>query len=544
MRNTKTCGEAIVAQLEAYGVEVVFGIPGVHTLELYRGLVGSKIRHVLPRHEQGAGFMADGYARASGKPGVCFLITGPGVTNAATAIGQAYSDSVPMLVISSVNEVHNLGKGRGELHELPDQQKLMSACTAFSARISKPSEFPSVLARAYDVFNSARPRPVHIEVPIDIFEKEVAEDWAIARAAERPVVSDRVLDDVAVVLSKAERPLIIAGGGARGGEAALLELAEKLAAPVVTSIAGNGVIPCSHPLCLGPTLVSGATHDMIAKADVVLVAGCELASTDTWGHEYRFSGKLIRIDIDEGQFANRQQPDVVMHGDAPTALTGLARRLTQGADAERHKQGEEEVHIALEAFDNSLSEAEKLRASVFNAVVNALPGDALVACDMTQIGYTGHSVFRPETSGRMLFPNGYGTLGYGMPAGLGAQLGAPEKPVVIFAGDGGILYTIQEMGTAVEEKLPVLLILWNNASLLQIREGFIEHGIEPIAVDPLVPDFQMIARGFGWNTHRTGNLAGLGALVKSCHVLAREERHPVLIEVDALALARAAGNGN
>ncbi len=138
MRNIPTCGEALVALLEKYGVEIVFGIPGVHTLELYRGLVGSKIRHVLPRHEQGAGFMADGYARASGKPGVCFLITGPGVTNAATPIGQAYSDSVPMLVISSVNEVRHLGKGRGELHELPDQQKLMSACTAFSARADKP----------------------------------------------------------------------------------------------------------------------------------------------------------------------------------------------------------------------------------------------------------------------------------------------------------------------------------------------------------------------------------------------------------------------
>jgi thiamine pyrophosphate-dependent acetolactate synthase large subunit-like protein len=188
MRNTKTCGEAIVSLLEAYGVDIVFGIPGVHTLELYRGLVGSRIRHVLPRHEQGAGFMADGYARVSGKPGVCFLITGPGVTNAATPIGQAYSDSVPMLVISSVNEVRHLGKGRGELHELPDQQKLMSACTAFSERISEPSEFPAVLKRAFDVFHSARPRPVHIEVPIDIFDKPVDETWDIEAGKEKPAV--------------------------------------------------------------------------------------------------------------------------------------------------------------------------------------------------------------------------------------------------------------------------------------------------------------------------------------------------------------------
>ncbi len=171
MKNTRTCGEAIVALLEQYDVDTVFGIPGVHTLELYRGLVGSRIRHILPRHEQGAGFMADGYARACRKPGVCFLITGPGLTNASTAIAQAYSDSVPMLVISSVNESRLLGKGRGELHEMPDQQKMMSAFTAFSARVEEPGDFPGLLAKAYEVFNSKRPRPVHIEVPIDIFEK-------------------------------------------------------------------------------------------------------------------------------------------------------------------------------------------------------------------------------------------------------------------------------------------------------------------------------------------------------------------------------------
>jgi len=536
MRNTKTCGEAIVALLEAYGVEIVFGIPGVHTLELYRGLVGSKIRHVLPRHEQGAGFMADGYARASGKPGVCFLITGPGVTNAATPIGQAYSDSVPMLVISSVNEVKHLGRGRGELHELPDQQKLMSACTAFSERISDPSEFPAVLARAYDVFNSARPRPVHIEVPIDIFEKPVEESWEVLSSTRRAEVGENEIVAAANLLANAERPIIIAGGGALGGETALLELAEKLDAPVATSIAGSGLIPCSHGLSLGPTLVCQATHDLIGTADVVLVVGSELASTDTWGIDFQFNGKLIRIDIDETQFTNRQKPDLALCGDAPAALAGIATRLPAKADPGRRAAREREVKTALAAFEAGLSDEEKLRAKVFDAVVGALPSDALVACDMTQIGYTGHSVFRPETSGRMLFPNGYGTLGYGLPAGLGASLGAAEKSTVVFSGDGGVLYTLQEMGTAVEEKLPVLLILWNNSSLYQIREGFIEHGIEPIAVDPLVPDFQMIAKGFGWTVHKTRDLAGLGRLVSDAHAKAQADRHPVLIEIDALAL--------
>ena len=536
MRNTKTCGEAIVALLEQYDVEVVFGIPGVHTLELYRGLVGSRIRHVLPRHEQGAGFMADGYARASGKPGVCFLITGPGVTNAATPIGQAYSDSVPMLVISSVNETHHLGKGRGELHELPDQQKLMSACTAFSARVEKPEDFPGLLAKAFDVFNSARPRPVHIEVPIDIFARKVDEDWTPQPAARKPEAAPARIAEAAHLLSGAANPLIVVGGGAVGSEAAVQALAEKLAAPVATSVAGSGILPCSHPLSLGPTLVSVATHDLIAQADVVLVAGSELASTDTWGNEFAFNGRLVRIDIDAGQFGNGPKADIELHGDAPAILENLSGQVNATADEARREKAAAQVAKALAAYDESLEESELLRRKVFEAVIGTLPEETLVACDMTQIGYTGHAVFRPETSGRMLFPQGYGTLGYGLPAGIGAKLGAAEKPVVVFAGDGGVLYTIQEMATAAEEKLPVILLLWNNKSLKQIREGFIELGIEPIAVDPQVPDFQMLAKGFGWHCRQITALDQLSGAVREAHESGNKDGMPVLIEVMANAL--------
>ena len=536
MRNTKTCGEAIVALLEQYDVEVVFGIPGVHTLELYRGLVGSRIRHVLPRHEQGAGFMADGYARASGKPGVCFLITGPGVTNAATPIGQAYSDSIPMLVISSVNETRHLGRGRGELHELPDQQKLMSACTAFSARVEKPEDFPGLLAKAFDVFNSARPRPVHIEVPIDIFAQKVDEDWTRQPAAPKPEADAARIVEAAGLLSAAATPLIIAGGGAIGGEAAIRTLAEKLAAPVATSVAGSGILPCSHPLSLGPTLVSAATHELIAAADVVLVAGSELASTDTWGNKFAFNGRLIRIDIDAGQFGNGPKADVELCGDAPDILQTLAGMVAASTNDARRKAAEAQVAIALAAYDDSLDQAERLRREVFETVVNALPEETLVASDMTQIGYTGHGVFRPETSGRMLFPQGYGTLGYGLPAGIGAKLGAAEKPVVVFAGDGGVLYTIQEMATAAEEMLPVVLILWNNQSLKQIREGFIDLGIEPIAVDPQVPDFQMLARGFGWHCRQITALGDIAGAVREAYESGSKDGVSVLIEVMANAL--------
>lgn len=530
MRNLPTCGEALVALLEKYGVEIVFGIPGVHTLELYRGLVGSRIRHVLPRHEQGAGFMADGYARASGKPGVCFLITGPGVTNAATPIAQAYSDSVPMLVISSVNEVEHLGRGRGELHELPDQQKLMSACTAFSARAEKPADLPVLIAKAYAVFNSARPRPVHIEVPIDIFDHPVEESWEPADVPDRPRAGASAIGMAAKMLAESICPLIIVGGGAEGGEAAVLSIAEKLAAPVASTTSGSGVFPASHELSLGSTLVSEATHELIARADVVLAAGTELSTNETWGIAYRFNGKLIRIDIDPVQFNNAASADIELCGDAPAALAAINAELAAVADQARRNAAAGDVREALAAFDASLDKGGQRRREVFETVTGALPPETLVACDMTQIGYTGHTVFRPDTPGRMLFPQGYGTLGYGLPAGLGAQLGAPEKPVVVFAGDGGLLYTVQEMATAAEEKLPVVLFLWNNGWLAQIRDGFEDKDITPIAVHPANPDFQLLAKSFGWRAIRTDTLAGLSALVGEASQTARETGQPVMIE--------------
>lgn len=215
-QKTLTAGQALVRLLANYGVDTVFGIPGVHTLELYRGLPGSGIRHVLTRHEQGAGFMADGYARVSGKPGVCFVITGPGVTNVATAIGQAYADSVPLLVISSVNHSASLGKGWGCLHETQDQRAMTAPITAFSALALSPEQLPELIARAYAVFDSERPRPVHISIPLDVLAAPVAHDWsaAVARRPGRGVPCSEALRAAAERLAAARRPMLIAGGGA------------------------------------------------------------------------------------------------------------------------------------------------------------------------------------------------------------------------------------------------------------------------------------------------------------------------------------------
>src|SRR5262245_16774557 len=281
MNQNQTGGQAAITLLERYGVDTVFGIPGVHTLELYRGLADSSIRHVLVRHEQGAGFMADGYARASGRPGVCVLITGPGVTNAATAIGQAYSDSIPMLVLSSVNATEDLGKGRGRLHEITSQQAVMAPLTAFSRTIRDTSELPSAMADAFAVFDGARPRPVHIEVPIDLLRAPAGATPSDRRAVP-PEPPPAEVAQAASLIEAAMRPLVIAGGGTVGAAAELRALAERAASPVVPTTAGKGVLPDDHPLCLGATLSLPATQDLVRRADLVIAVGTELAETDCW----------------------------------------------------------------------------------------------------------------------------------------------------------------------------------------------------------------------------------------------------------------------
>ncbi|RWD61873.1 thiamine pyrophosphate-binding protein, partial [Mesorhizobium sp.] len=262
----------IVQMLAANGVDTVFGIPGVHTVELYRGLAGSSIRHVTARHEQGAGFMADGYARVSGRPGVCFIITGPGLTNIATAMGQAYGDSIPMLVISTVNPAGSMGSGAGHLHELPDQRQLMAQVSAFSHTVLTVEEFPTVLARAFAIFASARPRPVHIEIPVDLLSVDAScLGPALALPVpDRPAAAEAALAAAAKECARASRPLIIAGGGATAAADAILALAERLDAPVLMTTNARGILAQDHPLALPIWPGGDVGASVMTAADLII----------------------------------------------------------------------------------------------------------------------------------------------------------------------------------------------------------------------------------------------------------------------------------
>ncbi|WP_447772832.1 5-guanidino-2-oxopentanoate decarboxylase [Pseudomonas kilonensis] len=533
-----TCGEVLVKLLQAYGVEQVFGIPGVHTVELYRGLARSSIRHVTPRHEQGAGFMADGYARVSGKPGVCFIITGPGMTNITTAMGQAYADSIPMLVISSVQSRSQLGGGRGKLHELPNQSALVGGVAAFSHTLMSAAELPSVLARAFAVFQAGRPRPVHIEIPLDVLVED-----ADALLASVPVNINRAgaapgaVKQMAGLLATARRPLILAGGGAIDAAVELTELAERLGAPVALTINAKGLLPARHPLLIGSTQSLVATRALVAEADVVLAIGTELAETDydtTFAGGFEIPGTLLRIDIDPDQTVRNYPPHLALVADARVAAQAVLDALSQHPLAERRDDWGATRAARLRAdLQGSWDATTRAQTLFLDTVLQALP-EAVFVGDSTQPVYTGNLTFNLEQPRRWFNSStGYGTLGYALPAAIGAWLGGKDlghgRPAVVcLIGDGGLQFTLPELASAVEARTPVIVLLWNNQGYEEIKKYMVNRAIEPVGVDIYTPDFIGVAKALGCAAEAIEDVPSLFAAL----LAARDRQGPTLIEID------------
>jgi acetolactate synthase I/II/III large subunit len=510
-------GEYLAALLARYDVDTIFGIPGVHTAELYRGLSDSPIRHITPRHEQGAGFMADGYARASGKPGVCFVITGPGLTNILTAMGQAYADSIPMLVISSVNRLGALGSGDGHLHELSDQRRMSSAVTAFSHTVTSPRELAQVVARAFAVFAAGRPRPVHIELPLDLIVAS-ADGLALPDAPPvfaRPVAAPASLDVAAGWLAQARSPLILAGGGAVAAGDVLRSVAERLDAPVVMTINARGLLPPAHPLAVSASPSFPVVRALVAAADVALAVGSEMGPTD---FDMYATGampqprRLIRCDIDPEQAVRGFAPDLALIGDAGLTLAALAERLGGPPTA---RDGAARASATRTAGLAELDAGMRRDIDFLDVVRNALP-DAILVGDSMRLVYAGNLGYAAATP-RSWYnaATGFGALGYGLPAAIGTALAQPGRPVVCLAGDGGLQFTLAEMGSATEAGVRVILLLLNNSGYGEIKLFMQEKGIAPLGVDLFTPDFQAIGRAFGWHAERLDSIAGLAGAVQA-----------------------------
>ena len=537
----KTLGSFLVESLEAQGVRHVFGIPGVHNIELYRGLAHSRIRHVTGRHEQGLGFMADGYARVSRRPGVCFTITGPGLTNIVTAMGQAYGDSIPLLVIASENRSGEIGTGRGYLHELPDQLGIAARVAGFSCRIGKPADLPAAIETAFAGFASSRPRPAYIEIPRDLMTMDAsalgAADRATSARGSIPAAPAAALADAAARLRTAKTPLILAGGGSLAAGEELWQLAERLDAPLIMTINARGLLPPKHPLGISVSPTLAAVRTMIADADVVLAVGTELGQTDYDAYcvaDFPAHPNLVRIDIDASQLTRNARPALGLHADAREAVRGILAQWPAakgtGTNGGANGGAARAARVTAAAFEE-LSPAMRREIAFLECIRDTLP-EAILVGDSTQTVYAGNLGFAASRPASWFnSATGYGTLGYAVPASTGAGLGAPDRPVVCLVGDGGLQFSMGELAVPRDVDAWTAVIVWNNHGYREIKSAMLAAHIEPVGVDVAPPDFSHVARAYGYSHQLIDDIAGLTRALESF----ASRRQVCVIEVRAEA---------
>lgn len=537
----KTLGTYLIDALEALGVRHVFGIPGVHNLELYRGLAASSIRHVAGRHEQGLGFMADGYARVSGNVGVCFTITGPGLTNILTAMGQAYADSIPLLVISSENRRGEIGTGRGFLHEMTDQFGVAARVAGFSQRITQPQDLPAALAHVFRALSSARPLPAYLEIPRDVLKESAASlppiaEWTeeVLRKVVAPVPAATAIDAAAARLLAAANPLLLVGGGAQRAANEVRALAERLGAPVVMTTNARGILPPGHPLAVPFSPSLEPVRRLVLAADVVLAVGTECGQTDYDMYDvspFPQPRGLIRIDIDRDQLQRTLRPEIPLLGDSAATMKALLAAIGDSGtpDAEVMARGAAAAEAACDVTYAALTPAMQRQVGFLEVIRETLP-EAIVVGDSTQAVYAGNLGFNALRPGAWFNSStGYGALGYALPASTGASLAAPDRPVVCLVGDGGLQFSLGEMAGPRENNCWTAIVIWNNYGYGEIKTSMIAVDIEPEGVDIRPPDFEQLAAAYGYEHCVVEDLAGLTAAMQAFG----EERQVLVVEVRA-----------
>ncbi|HEV8676514.1 MAG TPA: thiamine pyrophosphate-binding protein [Methylomirabilota bacterium] len=526
----RTGGEWVVDALAAEGVRHVFGIPGVHNLAIYDALLRqSAIAHVLARHEQGAAFMADGYARASGRPGVVLVTTGPGATNTLTPLVESYAGSQPVLVVMSDIPAALVGGDLGALHEVPNQIDCFKPVCRWAEALRDAGEIPGAVQGAFHLFRTGRPGPIALSIPTDLLAARVEARLTAPGQGRRPPCDVRLLAEAADrYLRAARRPLLIAGGGVVAAEAGaeLRALARRLGAPVITTVMGRGSVPEDDPLWLGVLPNKHATQPALEAADVVLAVGCRFAHRSTRGLllnlTFRPDQALIHLDLDPAVLGKLNLPALGIVGDARDGLAGLLGALGSGAPAAEW-DGAWLDRLRAARGRHYTERVDRL----LRILREALPPETVVVCDQTGINYWMEwhlPVYAPRT---FLYPVGSATLGYGVPAAIGAKLARPDRAVVAVVGDGGFLYSVNELATAVKYRLPVVFLVVNDG-----RYGAIKWLQETLfgrwgEADLTNPDFPALARAFGCPGERLDGLEALGPALDK----ALAHPGPVLLEL-------------
>ncbi len=523
-------GQLLVEALQAEGVDTVFGLIGSHVTEVYDAMRGAPdIRHIDVRHEQAAAYMADGYARATGRPGVCVVTAGPGATNTLTATATAFADSSPILNIAGQVPSDVLGLGKGVFHECPDQLGIFRPVTGWRGRPREITEIPRLVHAAFRALRHRRPRPAYLEIPCDLLEGTAKREPWVPRVVKLRGAPDAEVRKAAACLRESAAPALWAGGGVirSGASQELRALAEALGAPVFTTCGGKGAFPADHELALDYWLPAAPAVDLLKTADLVLAVGTRFTAMATAGWGVALP-RLLQIDIDPGEIGKNYPVEVGLVGDARIVLRQIREALAEsGGCGHRPSRAEDVAHVRrLVEEEAALRFPDAL--GLLHTIRMVLDRDAILVCDITTLATLARRYFPVYEPGTFICPLGFGTLGYAFPAALGAKAGHPERQVIALCGDGGFLFNVQELATAVQSNLNVVILLINDGGYGAIRDWQRKHaGGRLTAVDLHTPDFITLARAFGAIGMRARGLEDVGPLLRT----AGREARPVLLEV-------------
>ncbi len=520
-----TGGEALAAQLVREGVTMMFGLPGVQLDHAFDGLYGQRERidFVVTRHEQSTTYMADGYARSRGEVGVAMVVPGPGVLNAGAGLVTAYACSSPVLLIAGQVATQYIGKGQGQLHEIPDQSEILTSLTKWAARAATPEEIPALVQEAFRQLRSGRPRPVALEVPPDVLaaKADIRLRDPSPGAGLRTAPDPAILRDAAALLKRAQRPAILVGGGivAAGATAELTRLAEKLQAPVVATDNGRGAMSDRNPLSL--TNLGG--QRVLPLADVILAVGTRLVGGQLSQH-VPASAQLVLMNADPNDLGEPRRPAVAVEADARLGLAALSDELGELPRRAGPWLDLSEVRAAV------ASDLEKIQPQTryCQALRRSLPDDGILVSEMTQVGYIARSAYPVYEARTFLTPGYQGTLGYGFPTALGVKAGLPDRKVVCITGDGGFGYGLAELATAKRFNLGLVTVVFDDKAFGNVkRTQKTDFGGRVLGTDLTNPDYVRLAESFGIRGMRAESPEALeGALAE-----ALADNNPCLIAV-------------
>ncbi len=530
---TMTGGQALVASLLANGIDTIFALPGVQLDGAFDALYDAQrlgqVRVIHPRHEQTAAYMADGYARVTGRVGTCLVVPGPGLLNASAALSTAYACNSPVLCVTGQIQSDLIGFGRGQLHEIPNQLEMIRSVTKHSARAVEPDRIPALVDDALTAMWSGRTRPVEIEIPPDtLFASAVVTLLDPVAERRRPSPDPDLVERAAKLLGNARAPIIYAGGGviAAEGSAELERLANLLQAPVVMTSNGKGAL--SHRHYLAQTSLAGS--GLLAEADVILAVGTRFVEPSTYSWGLKPGRTVIQLDIDGEEIGRNYLAAVALHGDAKTGLADLATAV------EPYNRARPSREVELQGIkDAAAARLESImpQSGFARAIRQELPDDGIFVGEMTQVAYWANAAFPVYQPRTYITPGYQGTLGWGFPTSLGVRIGAPDQVVVSVNGDGGFGFALNELATQAQHGIASISLVFNDSAFGNVRRIQTElFNGRTIGSDLRNPDYGKLATAFGIAARRATTPEDLGTELRE----AIKADEPALIEIPVKAM--------